>query len=428
MNKKTKVLLNLLVLGACWSIVYLIPFIQYVFYDPFQEMLGATNVQLGLLITIYGFGNIYGTAIGGWFADRFNYKKLYVGSVVANGICGFLFVMNPTYSFAMVMWVGFAISSLLMNYPAHIKIVRSLGGDEEQGKIFGLNESSIGLWNIIFNAIMMFLFARFLEGTGGLKAAIFGLSVLSCLLAIPAWFILDDPTKKPVNENAKKKEEPKAKMGIAGYLMILKSPATWLIAFSIFSIYSYLTTMTYFTPYFTNVLGASVAFAGWVAIIRTYVMTLVGAPIGGTLADKIKSPSKVLLGVNLFGMLALITLLNLSHDTPVFVLIALTLTMALTVFMARGCYYAVISELNVPREYTATTIGIAAAIGFSPDLFQFVLYGHWLDTYQNTGYTYMFTYQIAVLAIGAIAATLVLKNKKKFAAKDTLETETKLDA
>lgn len=412
MNKKFKLMLTMLILGACWSIVYLIPFIQYVFYDPFQEMLGCSNTQLGLLITIYGLGNFYGCPLGGWIADRFNYKKLYVGSVIANGILGLIFVTNPTYSFALVMWIGFSISSLVMNYPAHIKIVRNLASDENQGKIFGINESVIGIGNIVFNAVMMFLFTHFLEGVAGLKAAILGLSILSCLLSIPAWLILDDPVKKPELQKDVE-EKTQHKMGVADYIAIIKNPSTWLIAFSIFSIYSYLTTMTYFTPYFTDVLGVSVAFAGWVAIVRTYVMTLVGAPIGGFLTDKVKSASKVLLGVNIVGIIALIVLLNLSSSTPTAFLIGITLIMSLSVFMGRGSYYAVISELKVSKAYTASTIGIAAAIGFSPDMFQFVLYGHWLDTYQGVGYTYMFMYQIGVLTIGAITAMSVLRSKRK---------------
>ncbi len=411
MNKKFKLLLTVLVMGSCWSIVYLIPFIQYVFYDPFREMLGATNAQLGVLMTIYGIGNLYGCPLGGWIADRFNYKKLYMGSVLFNGILGLIFVSNPTYTFALVMWVGFSITSLVMNYPAHIKIVRNLVSDEDQGKIFGFNETAVGIGNIVFNVVMMFLFNHFLQGVEGLKAAIVGLSILSILLTVAAYFVIDDPAKSHITVDNKKEVAPK--LGVPEYLEILKSPATWLIALSIFSIYSFLVTMSYFTPYFTEVLGATVTFSGIVAIVRTYVMTLVGAPIGGLLSDKIKSPSKVLLGANAFGIICLLVLLNLSSSTTVYTLIALTLIMALMIYIGRGSYYAVISELNVSKARTASTIGIAAAVGFSPDMFQFLLFGNWLDTYGQAGYKYMFTYQIVVLAIGVGAALMVLKLKKK---------------
>lgn len=414
MNKKAKLVLTMLVLGSCWSIVYLIPFIQYVFYDPFREMLGCSNAQMGLLMTIYGVGNLYGCPIGGWIADRFNYKVVYAASVLLNGILGIIFITNPTYTMAIFMWIGFSVSSLIMNYPSHIKIVRNLVGDEDQGKIFGFNETSVGIGNIIFNAMMMFLFTKFLMGTAGLKAAILGLCVMSILLSVVVWFVIDDPYKnKTHKESGVMEPVVKYKMGVADYKIILKSPATWLIALSIFSIYSYGTTMSYFTPYFTDVLGATVTFSGVVAIVRTYMMTLVGAPTGGFLTDKLKSASKVLLGAQIVGIIALIVLLNLSKSTSVTVLIALTLLMAFTVYIGRGSYYAVITELKVPKKYTASTIGIAAAIGFSPDMFQFLLFGNWLDKYHNLGYTYMFIYQIVVLSIGVVTAIAVLKIKNK---------------
>ena len=62
-KKSLKLPITLLVLGACWSIVYIIPFIQYIWYDPFQQFMNATNTQMGLLITIYGFGNVFGAPI-----------------------------------------------------------------------------------------------------------------------------------------------------------------------------------------------------------------------------------------------------------------------------------------------------------------------------------------------------------------------------
>ena len=54
---------------------------------------------------------------------------------------------------AVLMWIGFAIASLLMNYPTHIKMIRDLTTDENQGKIFGMNETCIGIFNIVFTQI-----------------------------------------------------------------------------------------------------------------------------------------------------------------------------------------------------------------------------------------------------------------------------------
>jgi MFS family permease len=412
-----RLITTVMVMGACYSIVYLIPFIQYVFYDPFQQLLGCSNAQLGFLMTVYGFGNLYGCPIGGWIADRYNYKIVYTGSVLLNGILGIIFVLNPTYSAALILWVGFSVASLIMNYPAHIKIIRNLVGDENQGKIFGFNETAYGIANIAFNTVMMLLFTKFMQGTGGMKAAILGVCVISILLGFVVWFVIEDPNKVKKEASANAEEAPKKeKMGVADYKHILKNPATWLIGLSIFSMYSFLTTMTYFTPYFTDVLGATVTFAGIVAIIRTYIMTLFGAPLGGFLTDKIGSASKVLIGVQVIGIACLLAILTLGKVLPQTLLIGITLLMGFALFMGRGSYYAVITELKVPKRYTASTIGIAAAIGFSPDMFQFLIFGNLLDKFGNGGYTYMFTYQIVVLFIGLITAITVLKIKHKIPA------------
>ena len=410
-QSKLKLPITLLALGACWSISYLIPFIQYIWYDPFQEFLGASNTQLGLLITVYGFGNVFGAPIGGWVADHFNYKYIYVLSVFLNGVFSLLFVLNPTYGFAMIMWIGFAVASLFMNYPTHIKIIRDLTTDENQGKIFGLNETCIGIFNILFNAVMMLLYTKFMEGVAGMKAAIIGIVVLSFVLTVIIAFVLDNPAKLKKETAEKPKEEKKSFLRDAKY--IVKSPATWLVALNVLAVYSFLNTLTYFTPYFTNVLGVTVVFTGWVAIARQHGMTLVGAPIGGFLSDLVKSPSKVLLGVYAVGLIGLIYLIQAGEGVGAAFLIALTLVMSAAVYIGRGSYYATVTEAGVPREYTASTIGLVAAVGFSPDLFQFTLYGYWLDNFGNTAYTFIFIFQAIVLAVGALSSLGILYLKKK---------------
>ncbi len=172
-----------------------------------------------------------------------------------------------------------------------------------------MNETCIGIFNIVFNAVMMVFYMKFMEGVAGLKAAMISIAVLSFVLTAIAMIVLDNPKEKIAAERAKKAAEAKEKAAkktnvVADFLMIMKQPATWLVAISIFAVYSFLTTLTYFTPYFTDVLGVAVTFSGGVAILRQHGMTLLGAPIGGILTDKVGSPSKVLLGVYTIGILS----------------------------------------------------------------------------------------------------------------------------
>ncbi|MDC9435753.1 MFS transporter, partial [Clostridioides difficile] len=98
----SKLIFQLTVIAICWEVVYIIPFIQYTLYDPILEALQCTNTQLGLLLTIYGLGNIFGAPVGGWLADRFDYRKIILGSVFLNGVVSIAFAYNMNYKFAIV--------------------------------------------------------------------------------------------------------------------------------------------------------------------------------------------------------------------------------------------------------------------------------------------------------------------------------------
>jgi predicted MFS family arabinose efflux permease len=409
-GRNGKLLLQIFVLGMCWALAYVLGFIQYMLYDPFKETLGCTNKQLGLLMTIFGLGNIFGAPIGGWLADRFDYKKIYTFSLVGNGILSFIFAMNMTYKTAVIIWIGLAITTLVMNYPSHIKILRVMAGDGDQTKIFGLNEVFVGVADVIINAVFLYVFARFVESRVGIRAVVLLIGVLSMIFAVAVWFVLKDIEDKIESEDDK---ETKEKITVKDFFITLKSPETWLLGIGVFSIYSLEVTMSYFTPYMTGVLGGSVALAGILSLIRIRGLRLIGAPFGGLLSRKTKSVSKALVIIYVIGIITLVGFMKLPIKTPMGIFIFLTLIIGFISYMGKGIYYAVDSELDIPKERFATTVGIAAALGFSPDVFQFTLAGYWLDKYGNAGYSYLFIFQIAVLFIGVLASSYIVKRKKK---------------
>ncbi|MCC0631443.1 MFS transporter [Clostridioides sp. ZZV15-6388] len=402
-----KLMIQLVIIAICWELVYIIPFIQYTLYDPILKALQCSNTQLGFLLTIYGLGNIFGAPIGGWLADRFDYRKIILGSVFLNGIVSFLFAFNMNYTFAVITWVGCAITSLVMNYPSMVKILRVIG-KENQGKVYGFNEAMVGVSGVVMGAIFLYIYTLFSTPVLGMRWVMISLGILSIVMCPVLWFVIKD-----VDISEEKEEGKNEKMAASDFMVVLKSPNTWLVGISIFCVYSFTVTMSYFTPYITSVLGGSVALSGALAIIRQHGLKLFGAPFGGYCADKVKSPTKVLLPIYVLGIAVIILFLVLPSSTPMTLFIALTFVVGILGYMGKGIYYAVQEEVNVPVKYSATTIGIAAALGFSPDVFQFALIGHWIDTYGNKGYTYTFIFQIAILIIGILSCLYILKVKKR---------------
>ena len=412
-----KQLLIIFFLGLGYTVVYATPFIQYVFYDSLVEALQCTNQQLGYLITIFGIGNLL-APIGGALSDKFNTKRIYIISMLAICQLNVLFALNMNYSFSLVIWGGFAIAGLFLYFPAHTKLTRLVGNEEQQGTIFGFTESFCGITNVIVNFIALGLFAYFSNkyfGVAGLKAAIIGYAVLGVIAVIFLAILVPDPGKSTSTgeENA-----INAKMGVKDWISIVTNPRTWLSGIAVFATYTMYCTLSYYTPYFSNVLGVSVVFTGGLSIFRQYGTRFIGAPVGGWLGDKIKSVSTVV-GVSLaVAVIMVIAFMLMPAGSNANILIVLTLAAGILTYMARGSMFAIPSELKIPRKYAGTTSGVVCAIGYCPDLFIFVLYGYWLDNFGNDGYRNIFIYAAVVMAIGVVNAIVTQIYKKKVLAKE----------
>lgn len=403
--------LTIFFLGLGYTVVYATPFIQYVFYDPLVAALGCTQQQLGYLITIFGIGNLL-AMFGGVLSDRFNTKKIYMVGVGIICILNLLFAFNMTYSFALVTWAGFAIAGLFLYFPAHIKLSRLVGSEEQQGTIFGFVEAFCGICNVIVNFVALYFFTKFATdkfGVNGLKAAIICYAIIGIITLVFLFFLIPNPD----DVVAASTEEAAEKVTLQDWLTVIKSPRTWMSGIAVFSTYTMYCTLAYFTPYFSNVLGVSVAFTGGIAIIRTYGTRFIGAPVGGWLGDRIGSVTTVI-GISLAGAIACILIfLKLPQGTSANILIAMTILIAILTYMARGSMFAVPTELQIPRKLAGSTSGFVCAIGYCPDLFIFVLYGYWLDHYGNLGYNRILLFAAAIMAIGVLNTIAVLLYKKK---------------
>lgn len=413
-----KQLLIIFFMGLAYTVVYALAFVQYVFYNDIQSVLNVSNAQLGTLITIFGIGNLI-APFGGALGDRFNTKKVYIIATTLVSAFTLLYAFNmSSYTFALFIWAGLAISGLFLFFPAHTKIVRLLGNEGQQGALFGLTESMCGVTSVIVNAIALYFYTKFaigeLGGVAGLKAVVITYAVLGFLATIILFFMIpNDISEKELVEKAGKELKPEERLTKEDWIRVMKDPRTWMSGFAVFATYTMYVTLSYYTPYFTDVLGATVVFSGALAIFRTYGTRFIGSPIGGMLGDKIKSVSTVV-GVSLLGAaIIIIGFMMAPAGTSSSLLVVLTLIIGVLTYMARGSMFAVPSELKTDRKYAASISGVVCAVGYCPDLFIFVLYGHWLDTYGNQGYTYIFIYAVIVLVLGFLNSLLIRAYKRK---------------
>ena len=409
--------LAIVALGLLNSVVYSIPYIKDVFYEGMIELTGATNSQLGLLMTIYGLGEVISLPIGGVLAEKADSKKVLAISTILTAVGCFVLAIAPSYAMTAIVWLGLIFTSLFMFWGSLFKALRLLGSSRVQGKIVGYYQGAAGAGYFIINMILLKVYDMndAAGAAAGMKAVFLVLGILCVAIALFGYvaikiagnaidFSIIDDTKAGSEENELLIETVKA---------CVKNKTVWFFGIVVFSVYAVKITIGYFTPYFQDVLGVAAVSTGVIAVIRVYGTQMLGAPLGGIWADKMNSTAKTVGILGLISLICLVTTLVLpEHLVTVGVVTAISTIAAFAITTAYGIQFAIIPEGYVPAKYMATAIGLSTAIGYIPDVFQHALYGMWLDKYGNTGYTYMFIYGSFFALVAVVTTMLFLKYKK----------------
>jgi predicted MFS family arabinose efflux permease len=410
MSNSNKVILSrkkifiLGILGFMQGTIFLIPYLSSVFYDPMLEMLGINNAQLGVLMTIYGTITMFGALPGGWLADRFSAKKLLVCSMILTGILGLILAFFMEYTVYCVVWGLLAIVGNIIYWSAAMKQVRFVGDENEQGKTYGYFYAfNFGFNSLLAAVAVAILAASIASVVLGMKFVLIFYSVMSLVAAVFVWKFVAS-VEKPLAEGEHVIEgEPdiKEKATLKEIFSVFKCKEIWLFSVIAFCCYTMLSISTYFTPYFGDVMGLNVVSAGLIYVITGPGSILFG-PIFGTLADWMHSTLK-LITILMVVTVGLLLIMIFYHTISLPLAIAIDILIVITGGGAYNIMFSSVEELGLSRKVAGTCIGIASIIAFTPDIFMYVLFGHWLDTYGNDGYTRIFTYS----AIAALVAVFI---------------------
>lgn len=411
-NKQSKIkkYVALLAIVLAASTIYELPYLSYTYYDLMLEALNITNMQMGLLMSIFGFVSMIGYFPGGYLADKISARKLITFSLIGVGILGFFISTFPAFPFVVVIYVLYGILSSVTFWAAMLKATRQLGDSSEQGRLFGMRESGTGLMPVLYGMIILFVFnttgATFLS----LRWVMIGYALLAILGGVFAWFGLEDN---------KQTDNPEEKTGASfrALTKVIKMPNLWLLGIVVFSAASIYASYSYITPYLTEFFGLSASTVVFLGLIRIYGMAVLGGLLSGFIADKIGSKIKVILFISIVPIICFSAFMLIPADPAYLtVFIVFMLATGLSLFMIRGIYFAVIDEINIPLAISGTAMGFVSLIGFLPESYVYTLFGGWMDKYPGIGgYQHIFVYMIIVTIAGFIAAGLLFRNlfKKK---------------
>ncbi len=389
--------LALIVLAIGGGIIYLLPYLRSTYYETLQQALGVSNTKLGIIQSIFGILTILCYFPGGWLADRVSPRILLTISFVGTGLAGLYYATLPPFTVVVAIHIFFGLTTTLTFWAAFIKATRQCASPSAQGKAFGILEGGRGLTSTIVSFLSVGLFARYADQVVGMKSVIVLFSVVAIAIGVVAWFVIKD--------NMGDNTDSTGKITWEGIVKVLKMPSVWLIALIVLLAYTPYRNADFITPYMTKICGVSAALGAILGTIRYYGLRPVGSVAAGFLADKISS-SKTM--IYIFVLMIITNILYIifpgSPKVLYFVVVNMTVLMV-ACFAARGIYYALLEEGNVPVALSGTAIGVISTIGYTPDIFDPLLGGYFLDLHPGAlGYKYIFLIS-TISAILGIAVT-----------------------
>ncbi|MGI9206040.1 MAG: MFS transporter [Woeseiaceae bacterium] len=388
--------LQLFILSISGGIIFMLPFLQEVYYLPLANTMQLSNTEVGAFMSMFGAFAMLSYVPGGMLADRISPRLLCSCSLIATGVGGFYFATFPPYRIGLAIHGFWGLTIGLLFWSAMIRAVRLWSSREEQGRAFGLLEGGRGIGEVVSSTALLAVFALADSETMGLVLVINLFSALIVLLGALSWLVM-------------KNEEMAVQSTTGGWnasdlLEAAKLPQVWLVAGVILAGYCAYWATFRFTPYATDVFGLSVTIGATIGVGKMWLKPI-AASVAGFFADKFGVLRLVdMLFVMLVSSFGVIAFMPGEAAFLLPMIIGVTI-ISIFVFSLRGIYFALIDHSGVPKHLTGTAAGLISVIAYTPDIFMPLLGGVLVDSSPGVdGYRYFFLVSAAICAIGWIAS------------------------
>lgn len=397
---------SMLVLILAGEAAFFLPFVlARVFRPTFLAVFGLTNLQLGIVFSIYGMIAVGAYLFGGPIADRFPARKLISFSLVTTAVGGFFMASFPSFTGMKLLFGFWGISTIFLFWAALIKAARELGGRDNQGKAFGILDGGRGLVAAGFASLLVLVFAAYLPDSEGellpgdriaaFRQVIYTVIAFVFIVAGLVFIFFKPP------ENARQASSPSISM--AGMRAVIKMPGIWIQAIIIVCAYVGYKATDDFSLYANEVMGYSEVEAAGIGTLSFWVRPVV-AILAGVIADRFAASSALIVSfvVVALGALGLGTGILESGLEVAFILMIVTTSAG--IFALRGLYFAITQEGKVPLKYMGTAVGLISILGYTPDIFFGPLMGYLLDNNPGPlGHQYVFLVLTGFSMVGILA-------------------------
>ena len=348
---------------------------------------------------------------GGIIADHFSGRRLMTLSLVLTALGGLWFARLPDPGGLMILFGYWGITTILLFWAAMIKVTREIGGENLQGRAFGVLDGGRGLVAAGVASLAVLILGQALpedisvlsqpERQAAVQQVIYFYSAATLLAAAFIWFAIPESSGTSSTTERSSLDNIKS---------LLAKPGFWWISLIVVCAYCGYKGVDNYGLYATQVLGMdeleSAKFTSAIAYTRPVI-----AVLAGVLADKILASRTILIGFAL--MLVTYAILGLlgPADVSSTVLVLNLIVSVCGVFAIRAVYFALLQEEKLPIGVTGTAAGLISVIGFTPDIFFAPVAGRILDAAPGVAGQQNYFILLAVISsLGLVSAALLFRN------------------
>ncbi|MFY0593105.1 MFS transporter [Roseivirga sp.] len=407
--KKAVLLFTLMLVGES---IFLLPFVvTRVFRPTFLKVFDITNLELGTAFSLYGIVAMLSYFAGGPIADRYSPKKLLITSLIVTSLAGIVMALIPSLATLTLLYGFWGLSTILLFWAGYIKAIRQFGGENTQGKSYGLVDGGRGLVAAVTASSSVFLLAAFLpnvveqatnaELSKALSSIIYVFSGVVLASAILVWFVFPNDKIESANANFP---------SLKGIKEVLKRKSIWYQALILLCGYVGYKCTDDFGLYASDVFGYNDVKSAHIATISFWTRPF-AAVLAGILGDKFGHSKMTMLSfIILIAGSLVISFGILKPGMEVMIAITIAST-SLGIYGLRGLYFALFQESKIPLTITGSAIGFISVIGYAPDIFMGPLMGVILDNNPGSlGHQYLFGVLVIFGLIGLAATKLFQKS------------------
>lgn len=399
----------MLCLVVAGEAIFGLPFHVARFFRPtVLSVFGLSNTELGQAMAVYGVTAMLSYFPGGLLADLFPARRLLVASLGATALGGVVFLTIPDYTVLSLLFGFWGVTTILLFWAALIRATRDWGGEDEQGKAYGILDGGRGLLAAGMAVLSVWIFQSMLPSNPELASQVQRLAALRGIIAahilsttgsaILVWFFVPEV---PVG-----KDRDMAGVNVDHVKTVLKYPAVWCQALIVVCAYVAYKGVDNFSLFAVQAWGLNevegARITAWTSWLRP-----VAAVAAGFLGDKISSSRVIVLGFATLLVTDLYFGLVAPQPSATWILLVNTVIASGALYGLRGVYFALFEEASIPVAYTGTAVGLVSVIGFTPDVFVGLVSGFFLDRSPGVvGHQHFYLFLAAFAGLGLISTLL----------------------